>query len=112
MIEGSALPGWLAPVVKAASSITVHELTRFMPPEGSDAGLGEILFIGVPEEKVVKNRLHLDLRPDDQAAEVARFERLGAHRVDVGQSADVTWVVLADQEGNEFCVLQSKADAT
>ena len=82
------------------------------PPEGSDAGLGEILFIRVPEEKGVKNRLHLDLRPDDQAAEVARFEQLGAQRVDVGQSADVTWVVLADQEGNEFCILQSKADAT
>ena len=82
------------------------------PPKGSDAGLGEILFIRVPEEKGVKNRLHLDLRPDDQAAEVARFEQLGAQRVDVGQSADVTWVVLADQEGNEFCILQSKADAT
>ena len=78
------------------------------PPEGSDAGLGEILFIRVPEEKGVKNRLHLDLRPDDQAAEVARFERLGAQRVDVGQSADVTWVVLADQEGNEFCILSAR----
>jgi Glyoxalase-like domain len=78
------------------------------PPEGADAGLGEILFIRVPEDKAVKNRLHLDLRPDDQAAEVARFERLGAQRVDVGQSADVTWVVLADQEGNEFCILRAK----
>ena len=55
----------------------------------------------------MKNRLHLDLRPDDQAAEIARFEALGARRVDVGQG-DVTWVVLADPEGNEFCILGAR----
>jgi hypothetical protein len=66
-----------------------------------------LLFARVPEPKTLKNRLHLDLRPDDQAAEVARFERLGARRVDVGQG-DVSWVVLADPEGNEFCVLSSR----
>ena len=55
----------------------------------------------------MKNRLHLDLRPEDQAAEVARLEALGATRVDVGQGDDVTWVVLADPEGNEFCVLRA-----
>ena len=79
---------------------------RSTPPEGTDAGLGEILFVKVPDEKVVKNRLHLDLRPDDQEAEVARFEQLGARRVDIGQG-DQTWVVLADPEGNEFCILQA-----
>jgi hypothetical protein len=52
----------------------------------------------------VKNRVHLDLRPDDQAAEVARLEALGASRVDIGQG-EVSWVVMADPEGNEFCVL-------
>ena len=66
----------------------------------------DLLFLRVPEPKTVKNRLHIDLRPDDQAAEVARLERLGARRVDVGQGADVSWVVLADPEGNEFCVLR------
>ncbi len=55
----------------------------------------------------MKNRLHLDLRPKDQAAEVARLEALGAQRVDVGQGPDVTWVVLADPDGNEFCVLRA-----
>ena len=60
------------------------------------------------ESKSVKNRLHLDLRPDDQAAEVARFETLGARRVDVGQTGDVTWVVLADPQGNEFCILRAR----
>jgi predicted enzyme related to lactoylglutathione lyase len=79
------------------------------PPEGSreDGVVPDLLFLRVPEDKVVKNRIHYDVRPDDQAAEVARLEALGATRVDVGQSADVTWVVLADPEGNEFCVLRA-----
>ncbi|HEY2079067.1 MAG TPA: VOC family protein [Streptosporangiaceae bacterium] len=62
--------------------------------------------VRLQEGKAVKNRLHLDLRPKDQAAEVARLEALGARRVDVGQGADTTWVVLADPEGNEFDVLR------
>jgi len=66
----------------------------------------DLLFLRVPEEKAVKNRLHLDLRPADQAAEVARLEGLGARRVDVGQGTRVSWVVLADPDGNEFCVLR------
>ena len=52
-----------------------------------------------------KNRLHLDFRPDDQGAEVDRLLALGARHVDVGQG-DASWVVLADPEGNEFCVLR------
>jgi hypothetical protein len=63
----------------------------------------------VREGKAGKNRLHLDLRPQDQAAEVARLEGLGVRRPDVGQGADVTWVVMADPEGNEFCVLRPLA---
>ena len=59
-------------------------------------------------EKNAKNRVHFDLRPDDQVAEVKRLEALGARRIDVGQ-ADVTWIVMADPEGNEFCVLRSLA---
>jgi len=65
-----------------------------------------VIFLAVPDEKVVKNRLHFDLRPDDQAAEVARVLGLGATRVDIGQG-DVTWEVLADPEGNEFCILRA-----
>ena len=57
----------------------------------------------------MKNRVHLDLRPADQALEVARLEALGAQRVDVGQDDSVTWVVMADPEGNEFCVLRALA---
>ena len=81
------------------------------PPAGSaeDGVSPDLLFLRVPEQKSVKNRLHIDLRPDDQAAEVARLEALGAVRVDVGQSAEekCTWVVLADPDGNEFCVLRA-----
>jgi predicted enzyme related to lactoylglutathione lyase len=64
-----------------------------------------VVFVPVPEAKTSKNRLHLDLDPDDQAAEVDRVIALGARRVDIGQG-DVSWVVLADPEGNEFCVLR------
>ncbi|MBA4859923.1 VOC family protein [Streptomyces sp. PSKA54] len=67
-----------------------------------------LCFLPVPEKKTVKNRLHIDLTPDDQAAEVERIIALGARRVDVGQGEDATWVVLADPEGNEFCVLRPK----
>jgi hypothetical protein len=68
-----------------------------------------LTFVQVPEGKAVKNRLHIDLAPlagDDQAAEVVRLEALGARQVNVGQdSSQVSWVVMADPEGNEFCVL-------
>ncbi len=69
-----------------------------------------LLFALVPEDKAGKNRLHLDLRPDDRDAEVARLVALGAYRVDVGQG-EPTWIVLADPEGNEFCVLRSHGGA-
>ena len=65
-----------------------------------------LLFVPVPEPKTTKNRLHLDLRPDDRDAEVARLLSLGATRADVGQG-EQPWVVLADPEGNEFCVLSA-----
>jgi hypothetical protein len=63
-----------------------------------------LVFVPVPDPKATKNRLHLDFRPDDQAAELDRLLALGARRVDVGQG-EQAWVVLADPEGNEFCVL-------
>jgi predicted enzyme related to lactoylglutathione lyase len=59
------------------------------------------------DEKSGKNRVHFDLRPDNQEAEIRRLEELGAARVDVGQR-DAAWVVMADPEGNEFCVLRSR----
>lgn len=84
------------------------------PPVGSPLEniAPDILFIKVPNKKTTKNRMHFDLRPDDQLAEVARVEELGARKADIGQSDDVPWIVMADPEGNEFCILSArKVDA-
>ncbi len=73
------------------------------------SGHGPFITFGPPvhKEKTTKNRLHLDIAPlegEDQATEVERLIGHGASRVDIGQG-DVPWVVMADPEGNEFCVL-------
>ena len=70
-----------------------------------------ICFMPVADQKIVKNRLHLDLTPrsGDQDAEVERILALGARRVDIGQTGAESWTVLADPEGNEFCVVRPKA---
>ncbi len=69
-----------------------------------------LTFARVPEAKTVKNRLHLDVNPTDreQDEEVRRLLDLGARHVNVGQGDDESWVVLADPEGNEFCVLATR----
>ena len=68
----------------------------------------ELVFVAVPDPKDAKNRLHLDLTPEDQDAEVERLLDMGARHVHIGQGRSATWVVLADPEGNEFCVLASQ----
>jgi predicted enzyme related to lactoylglutathione lyase len=77
------------------------------PDETAPVGL---CFMPVANEKIVKNRLHLDLAPDsaDRDAEITRILMLGARRVDIGQSGRESWTVLADPEGNEFCLLRPK----
>ena len=84
------------------------DTSRVVPREERGPGL---VFVPVPEDKQHKNRLHVDLAPgpdDDQEGEVDRLIGLGATRVDVGQPADASFVVLADPEGNEFCVLSPR----
>jgi len=81
------------------------EEIEIAPPDGSATNL---LFLRVPDVKSAKNRLHIDVRPPNgstQAAELERLLVLGATRVDIGQG-DVPWHVLADPEGNEFCLLR------
>jgi hypothetical protein len=70
-----------------------------------------LVFVPVDDKKSAKNRIHLDVSPVgcDRDEEVDRLLALGATRVDVGQG-EVPWVVLADVEGNEFCVLGRRAD--
>jgi hypothetical protein len=70
-----------------------------------------LLFVSISETKLNKNRLHLDFRPDNRDAEVERLLALGARHADVGQG-EQSWVVLADPEGNEFCVLGSRSPAS
>lgn len=73
----------------------------------ADGAWPTIDIVAVPEPKAVKNRLHLDLRADGTTTplELERLLALGARRTDVGQGPEVSWVVLSDPEGNEFCLL-------
>ncbi|MDM7990686.1 VOC family protein [Arthrobacter sp. zg-Y877] len=77
-------------------------------------GSQRLLFINVPDRKQVKNRVHLDLQPAEVGGrdeELARLLALGATEVDDQRRPDGTgWVVLADPEGNEFCILRSEAE--
>ena len=91
------IPGWVD-----------EDIARTTPWERIGPGM---VFVPVPEGKTVKNRLHLDVRPpdgSDQATELERLLGLGATEVDDRRNDDGTgWVVLADPEGNEFCILRS-----
>ena len=108
-LDPASLGRWWADLLGWRITYEIDDELVLEPPEGSpeDGVSPDLLFGRVPESKHIKNRLHIDLRPDDQEREVARAEALGATRVDVGQTDDVTWVVLADPEGNEFCILRA-----
>ena len=71
-----------------------------------------LVFVAVSDSKIVKNRLHIDLAPhltDDRDAMIESLLARGATRVNVGQDeSDASWTVLADPEGNEFCVLSAR----
>jgi catechol 2,3-dioxygenase-like lactoylglutathione lyase family enzyme len=73
-----------------------------------------ICFMPVTDQKSVKNRLHLDLTTSaaDRDQEIDRLIALGARRVDIGQTGAESWTVLADPEGNEFCVVRPKDTLT
>ncbi|MGK5684926.1 VOC family protein [Actinoplanes sp. URMC 104] len=104
--DAPRLARWWA---EALGYVIVNEQPDEVEIRRSADELPGLLFGPVPERKTVKNRLHIDLRPDDQEAEVERLVDMGARHVDIGQG-DVSWVVLADPEGNEFCVLSSKRE--
>src|SRR5690349_12785856 len=80
------------------------------PGQPAKGPVPTLLFQRVPDPTPGKNRLHLDLNATDrdQEAELARLLELGATRADIGQTGDETWEVLADPEGNVFCLLQSR----
>ncbi|HEY0538790.1 MAG TPA: VOC family protein [Actinoallomurus sp.] len=80
-----------------------------LPPEDAGPGALSVWLQPTSHSKLDKNRNHPDLRTDgDVDAEVERLVALGAHHVDIGQTDADPFVVLADPEGNEFCVLRSE----
>jgi len=90
-----------------------HGEVEIGAPKGSGSAVPTLVFVPVPEDKSVKNRIHIDVNPTDtdQSNELRRLIRLGARRVDVGQSQDVSWIVLADVEDNEFCLLRRRVES-
>ncbi|MEP6664904.1 MAG: VOC family protein [Nocardioidaceae bacterium] len=107
--DPEALGAFWAQALRWRTTHSEPEEVVLEPPAGSpeDGISPDLLFLKVPEEKSGINRLHIDLRPDDRDAEVERLLALGATHADVGQGPDVSWVVLADPDGNEFCVLRT-----
>lgn len=107
---GAVAAFWAAtldlPATKYAE--TDGDVYEIAGPPGSGPSL---VFVPVPEAKTIKNRLHIDVNPVgcDQEAEVERLIALGARRIDIGQGQQ-RWVVLADVEDNEFCVLRTRRD--
>ncbi|MEU6814314.1 VOC family protein [Streptomyces sp. NPDC046860] len=108
VVVDCADPRALARFWGEAMDWTVHEVTDRVARLRSAKAVGPFLeFIRTPDAKTGLNRVHLDVRPypgDDRAAEADRVRALGATDLDLGQG-DVPWTVLADPEGNEFCVL-------
>lgn len=97
-----ALAAWWAEVLGWRQEPTDDGDAMLFAPPGAGPNW---LFVAVPDDRVVKNRIHFDFCPEDQQAEVDRVIALGARHVDIGQKGDESWVVLADPEGNEFCIL-------
>ncbi|MCP2267337.1 VOC family protein [Promicromonospora thailandica] len=94
--EAVVVPPW---ALELAEQVDFHQV-----PPG-------MVFVRVDHEKSGKNRLHWDFAPhtgDDRDAEIARLVGLGATVIDVGQPDDASWTVLADPDGNEFCVLSAR----
>lgn len=104
-------PQQVAAFWSAVTGYAIEEVdspgNRYWLVSSTDGRLPRLVFVTVPEPKVVKNRVHLDILPveTDQGTEVRRLLSLGATMVDDRRELKPGgWVVLADPEGNEFCV--------
>jgi predicted enzyme related to lactoylglutathione lyase len=109
-VDPVAIAQWWAETLGWSSSTTDEEGELLLRPPAGDDTTPALLFDTVPEPKRAKNRVHLDLASqslDDQRAFVEELVARGATRADVGQTG-TPWVVLADPEGNEFCVLEPR----
>jgi predicted enzyme related to lactoylglutathione lyase len=119
VVVDCAEPAALADFYCAVLDWTVTERSddggwiEIAPPGQPEKGpVPTLLFLRVPDPTPGKNRLHLDLNATDrdQDAELQRLLDLGAKPADVGQTGEEGWHVLADPEGNVFCLLQSRVD--
>jgi hypothetical protein len=101
---------WWAEVLDYRITEADEEVVEIAGPPGAGP---TIVFLKVPEEKSVKNRIHIDVSATDreQEAELQRLLDLGAEPTDVGQGEDVSWKVLRDPDGNEFCLLGARRSA-
>ncbi|MPV35873.1 VOC family protein [Georgenia subflava] len=114
-----ALAAWWAEAIGWETAFETDDEVVLWPPWAAELGSRfsfeqvppGLVFVPVEHDKQGKNRLHLDFAPhvsEDRDAVIERLLALGATRADVGQGDDVTWEVLADPDGNEFCVLSSR----
>ncbi|MEO5966248.1 MAG: VOC family protein [Candidatus Limnocylindrales bacterium] len=100
--HGAVVDFWAAALDYDRAEVN-EQYVGLMPREKAP-GRPPLLFQKVPEPKIVKNRVHLDFRAEDMAVEVARLQTLGATFVAERSLGALVWTVLADPEGNEFCV--------
>ena len=101
--HGSVVDFWAAALGYERRDVN-EQYVGLVPPQPATPGRPPILFQRVPEPKVVKNRVHLDLRGEVMADEVARLVGLGATMIAERSLGSITWTVMADPAGNEFCV--------
>jgi len=111
VVDAHDLPGLARFWIQALGWTLLSERPREVvigPDENAPVGM---CFMSVTDEKIVKNRVHIDLTTDagDRDEEIERLLALGARRVDIGQTGTESWTVLADPEGNEFCVIRPKS---
>ncbi|GAA5228862.1 VOC family protein [Paeniglutamicibacter antarcticus] len=99
--DAQTLGRWWADALGWVVTIDSREEFEIRPTVDLTPGM---IFVPVKDDKSAKNRVHPDFRPLNQQAEVDRLLLLGARRADIGQG-EQDWVVLADPEGNEFCIL-------
>jgi Glyoxalase-like domain len=101
--HGSVIEFWAAALGYQRQEVN-EQYVGLVPPQPGTPGLPPLLFQKVPEPKVVKNRVHLDFRAESMADEVARLTGLGATFIAERSLGSIRWTVMADPEGNEFCV--------
>jgi predicted enzyme related to lactoylglutathione lyase len=101
--HGAVVDFWAAALGYSRREVN-EQYVALVPEPGARAGHPPLLFQKVPEPKAVKNRVHLDFRADVMADEVARLVGLGASVIAERALGSLTWTVMADPEGNEFCV--------